>query len=53
MSVHQKFGMIFENKMVQKLNLENNDFTEKRSPKLIFLSEFFFEKNRFIFYIEN
>ena len=39
MSVHQKLGIILENKVVQKLNLENNVFTKKWSPKLIFLNE--------------
>ena len=42
MSVHQKLGMILENKVVQKLNLEKNDFAKKLSPKLIFLNEIFF-----------
>ena len=27
MSLHQNLGMILENKVVQKLNLEKNDFT--------------------------
>ena len=53
MSVHQKLGIILESKVVQKLNLEKNIFTKKWSPKLIFLYEFFFEKNRLIFDIEN
>ena len=53
MSVHQKLGIILESKVVQKLNLEKNVFTKKWSPKLIFLNDFFFEKNRLIFDIEN
>ena len=40
--VCQKLGMILENKVVQKLKLEKNVFLKKRSPKLIFLSKFFF-----------
>ena len=44
MTVHQNLGMILENKVVQKLKLEKNDFYKKWSPKLIFLNEFFFEK---------
>ena len=43
MSVHQKLGMILENKMDQ-LNLEKNVFTEKWSPKFIFLNEILFLK---------
>ena len=42
MSVHQKLGIILENKVVQKLSLEKNVFNKKWSPKLIFLDEFFF-----------
>ena len=42
MSVHQKLGTILENKVVEKLNLENNVFTKKWSPKLISLNEIFF-----------
>ena len=53
MSVHQKLGIILESKVVQKLNLEKNVFTKKSSSKLIFLDDFFFEKIRLIFYIEN
>ena len=41
MTVHQKLGMILENKMVQKLKLKNNVFNKKWSPKLIFLNDFF------------
>ena len=41
--VGQKLGMILENKVVQKLKLETNVFYQKRSPKLIFLNEFFFQ----------
>ena len=36
MSVHQKWGIILENKLVQKLSPEKNGFTKKWSPKLIF-----------------
>jgi hypothetical protein len=42
MSVHEKLGIILENKVVQKLNLENNVFTKKK-----------IEKIRLIFDIEN
>ena len=38
--VHQKLGMILENKMVQKLKLDF--FYKKWSPKLMFLSKSFF-----------
>jgi hypothetical protein len=52
--VCQKFGMILENKVVQKLKLEKNVFFYKKlSPKLMFLNEFFFEKFLSIFDIEN
>ena len=51
--VRQKSGMILENKVVQKLELEKNVFYKKWSPKLIFLNDFFFEKIRSIFDIEN
>ena len=40
--VHQKLGMILENKMVQKLRLEKKVFNKKWSPKLIFLDQIFF-----------
>ena len=54
MQVRQKLGMILGNKVVQKLKLEKNVFLQKKwSPKLIFLNEFFFEKNWLIFDIEN
>ena len=49
----QKLGMILENKVVQKLELEKNVFKKKLSPKLIFLNDFFFEKIPLIFDIEN
>ena len=49
----QKLGLILESKVVQKLSLEKNVFNKKCSPKLIFLDEFFFEKIRLIFDIEN
>ena len=39
MSVHQKFGIISESKVVQKLSLEKNYFNKKWSPKLVFLDE--------------
>ena len=44
--VHQKLGIILENKVVQKLSLEKNVFTKKWSPKLIFLNDFFLKKIR-------
>ena len=42
--VRQKLGIILENKVVQKLNLEKNVFRKKRSPKMIFLNDFFLKK---------
>ena len=45
MSVHQKLGIILENKVVQKLSLEKSVFTIKWSPKLIFLNDFFLKKS--------
>ena len=45
MSVHQKLGIILENKVVQKVSLEKNIFNKKWSPKLIFLDENLFGKN--------
>ena len=39
--VRQKLGMILENKVVQKLELEKKSFLKKWSPKLIFLNDFF------------
>ena len=53
MSVHQKLGIILENKVVQKLSLEKNVFTNKWSPKSISFMKFFFEKIQLIFDIEN
>ena len=53
MSAHQKFGIILESKVVQKLSVENKVFNKKWSPKLIFLDNFFFEKIRLIFDIQN
>ena len=44
--VLQNFGMILENKVVQKLKLEKNVFYKKCSPKLIFLNDFFLKKIR-------
>ena len=46
MSVHQKLGIILENKVVQKLGLEKNVFFFKLSPKLILLNDFFLKKFR-------
>ena len=40
--VRQKLGMTLENKVVQKLKLENNVFYKKWSLKLIFLNEILF-----------
>ena len=51
--VHQKMGMILENKMVQKLKIEKKVFHKKLSAKLIFLNDFFFGKIPLIFDIEN
>ena len=54
MSVLQKLGTILQNKVVQKLSLEKNDFNKKWSPKMIlFRWNFFFEKNWLIFDIQN
>ena len=47
--VRQKVSMILENKVVQKLKLEKNVFYKKWSPKLLFLNDFFFQKNLSIF----
>ena len=51
MPVHQKLGIILENKVVQKLKLEKKVFYKKWSPRLIFLNDFFFffEKVQSIF----
>ena len=38
MTVRQKLGMILENKVVQKLKLENDILFKKWSSKLIFLN---------------
>ena len=51
--VCQKLDKILENKVVQKLKLEKNVFNKKRSPKLILLNEFFFDKIPLIFDVEN
>ena len=40
--VGQKLSMILENKVVQKLKLEKNDFYKKWSPKFVFVNDFFF-----------
>ena len=55
MTVLQKLGMILENKVVQKLKLENNVFNKKLCPKLISLIFliFYFENIPLIFDIEN
>ena len=45
--------MTLENKAIQKLKLEKNVCYKKWSPKLIFLKDFFFEKNYVDFDIEN
>ena len=42
--IRQKLGMILENKMVQKVKLDEYVFLQKWSPKLIFLEDFFFSK---------
>ena len=47
--VHQKLGMILENKVVQKLMLEKNVFYKKLSPKYIDI----LKKIKSIFDIEN
>ena len=44
--VRQKLGMILENKVVQKLELEKNVFYKKWSPTLIFLNYFFLKEIR-------
>ena len=41
-----KLGMILENKMVQKVKLDEYVFLQKWSPKLIFLNDFFLKKFR-------
>ena len=51
--VHQKLGMLLENKVIQKLNLEKKIKKKKLSPKLIFVNDFFFGKIPSIFDIEN
>ena len=38
-NARQKLGMILENKMIQKLELEKKIPTKKWSPKLMFLNE--------------
>ena len=45
MSVHQKLGIILENKLVQKLSLEKNVYIKKWSSKLIFLKDFLFKNS--------
>ena len=51
--VHQKLGMILENKVVQKLKLEKNLFYKKWSPKLISVNKFVFEKILLILDLKN
>ena len=51
MTARQKLGMILENRVVQKLELENNVFNKKWFPKLIFLNEL--KKNLMIFDMKN
>jgi hypothetical protein len=51
--IRGKLGVILENKVVQKLNLEKNVFYKKWSPTLIFLNDLFFEKIPSIFDLEN
>ena len=46
MMVRQKLGIILENKVVQKLKLENNVFNKKWSPKSE-RSEQFLKQNNF------
>ena len=53
MTVHQKLGIILENKVVQTLSLEKKRFYQKNGPKLIFLNENFLCKNLVDFDIEN
>ena len=55
MTVRQKLGIILENKVVQKLKLENNTFNKKNGLlcKLIFLNDFLFVLILMIFYINN
>ena len=48
-TIRRQFGMILENKVVQKLKLEKMFSYKKWSPKLIFLTLFFFLKNPSIF----
>ena len=46
--VRQKWGMILENKLVQKLKLKKKikNFYKEWTPKLIFLKRFFLKKIR-------
>ena len=53
MSVHPKLGMILENKVVQKLSLEKMFLTKNGLLNWYSQMNFFFEKNRLIFDIEN
>ena len=46
--VRQKLVIILENEALQKLKLEKNVFYKKRSPKLIFLNDFFFKFLQFL-----
>ena len=42
-TVHQKLGVILENKVVLKLKSAKNAFKKKGAPKLIFFNDFFFK----------
>jgi hypothetical protein len=53
MTSRQTLGMILENKVVQKLKLENNVFNKMWCPKLIFLNGKFLKKIPTIFEIKN
>ena len=41
MTIRRRLDIIIENKVVQKLKLENNVFNKKWSPKLIFFNDIF------------
>ena len=53
MSVHQKLGMILENKVVQKLKFPKNVINKRCAPKIKFFNEKKNRKIRVIFDIEN
>ena len=46
--VYQKLGITLGNKVVQKLKLEKNAFLQKKSPRLIFLNDFFLNSVNFL-----